>query len=127
MYLLYDRLQLGSSSLGHTLLVKRQNWKSTSDDIAFLTVDQLEDAARAVVQDRIIDSPTIQRLQRNIVTIGTQVPESFSQKLRRRSEIRGLIARHGMPTYYTHNYNFVQVNLWWLRSYVRATTHSAPC
>lgn len=33
------------SSLGHTLLVKRQNWKSTSDDIAFLTVDQLEDEA----------------------------------------------------------------------------------
>jgi hypothetical protein len=32
-----------------------------------------------------------------------------------------------LPTYYTHNYNFVQVNLWWLRRYVRATTHSAPC
>jgi hypothetical protein len=25
-----------------------------------------------------------------------------------------------MPTYYTDNYNFVQVNLWWLRQYVQA-------
>src|SRR6266516_5669207 len=25
-----------------------------------------------------------------------------------------------LPTYYTENYNFVQVNLWWLRQYVRA-------
>jgi hypothetical protein len=25
-----------------------------------------------------------------------------------------------LPTYYTNNYNFVQVNLWWLRKYVQA-------
>jgi hypothetical protein len=25
-----------------------------------------------------------------------------------------------IPTYYTNNYNFVQVNLWWLRQYVQA-------
>jgi hypothetical protein len=25
-----------------------------------------------------------------------------------------------LPNYYTHNYNFVQLNLWWLRRYVRA-------
>ena len=48
MYLLYDVLQLRSSSLGNTLLVKRRNWKAAEDDIASLTVDQLEDAAKTV-------------------------------------------------------------------------------
>jgi hypothetical protein len=28
-----------------------------------------------------------------------------------------------LPSYYTVNYNFVSVNLWWLRQYVRAMTH----
>ncbi|KAH9203939.1 hypothetical protein DL95DRAFT_273054, partial [Leptodontidium sp. 2 PMI_412] len=42
----------------------------------------------------------IQRLQRNIVAIGMQVPESFSQKLKRRSEIKGLIVRDGMPAFW---------------------------
>ena len=43
----------------------------------------------------VIDDPLIQRLQRNIVTIGMQVPQS-SQKLKRRSEIKGSIVRDGM-------------------------------
>jgi hypothetical protein len=30
-----------------------------------------------------------------------------------------------LPTYYTSNYNFVQVNLWWLRKYVRAAVDLA--
>jgi hypothetical protein len=61
---------------------------------------QLEDAARVVADGGVIDDPVIQRLQRNIVTIGMQVPESFSQKLKRRSEIKGLIVRDGMPAFW---------------------------
>ncbi|PVH68340.1 hypothetical protein DL98DRAFT_631600, partial [Cadophora sp. DSE1049] len=30
-----------------------------------------------------------------------------------------------LPTYYTGNYNFIQVNLWWLRQYVRAVIDPA--
>ena len=30
-----------------------------------------------------------------------------------------------LPTYYTGNYNFVQVNLWWLRKYVQAAVNMA--
>jgi len=30
-----------------------------------------------------------------------------------------------LPTYYTRNYSFVQVNLWWLRQYVRAVIDPA--
>jgi hypothetical protein len=100
MYLLYDVLQLRSSSLGNALLVKRRNWRSAEDDIASLTIDQLEDAAKVVADGGIIDDPVIQRLQRNIVTIGMQVPESFSQKLKRRSEIKGLLVRDGMSAYW---------------------------
>src|SRR5436190_4886377 len=100
MYLLYDVLQLRSSSLGNTLLVKRQDWKSVKEDIASLTVDQLQTAAKSVAKGQLIDNPIIQRLQRDLTTIGMQVPESFSQKLKMRSKIRGLIARYGMPAFW---------------------------
>jgi hypothetical protein len=100
MFLLYDVLQLRSSALGNILLVKRQNWRSAEDDIASLTLDQLEVTAKAVADGVATGDPVIQRLQRNIVAIGMQVPESFSLKLKRRSEIKGSIVRHGMPAYW---------------------------
>jgi hypothetical protein len=58
-------LQLRSSSLGNALLVKRRNWRSAEDDIASLTTDQLEDAAKVVADGSVSDDPVIQRLQRN--------------------------------------------------------------
>jgi hypothetical protein len=79
MSLLYDVLQLRSSSLGNSLLVKRRNWRLAEDDIASLTIEQLEDAAKVVAAGGVIDDPVIQRLQRNIAAIDMQVPESFSQ------------------------------------------------
>ncbi len=97
MYLLYDVLQLRQSSLGHALLVKRRNWNSVRNDVASLTVDQLQDAAKAVLNKQIIKNPTIQRLQQDLITIGMKVPESFSQKLIMRSEIKGLTVRGGIP------------------------------
>jgi hypothetical protein len=100
MYLVYDVLQLRSASLGNAFLVKRRNWRAAEEDIASLTIEQLENAAKAVADGGVIDDPVIQRLQRNIVTIGMQVPESFSQKLKRRSEIKGLIVRDGMPAFW---------------------------
>lgn len=100
MYLLYDVIQLRKSSMGNAVLVKRQNWQSATDDIASLTVSQLQDAAKAVATGQTIDDPIIGRLLRNIEAIGMQVPGSFAQKLRMRSEIRGLIARYGMPAFW---------------------------
>src|SRR5438045_337225 len=100
MYLLYDVLQLRASTLGNTLLVKRQDWMSTKEDITSLTVDQLQDAAKSVANGQSIDNPIIQRLQRDLTTIGMRVPESFSQKLKMRSKIRGLITRYGMPAFW---------------------------
>jgi hypothetical protein len=81
MYLLYDVLQLRQSSLGNTLLVKRQKWRSTKDDIASLTFEQLQDAARAVANGQIIENPIIRRLLRDLTAIGFSVPLSHSQKL----------------------------------------------
>jgi hypothetical protein len=100
MYLIYDVIQLRCSSLGNTILVKRQNWRSVKDDIVSLTVDQLEDAAKTITNGGTIDNPVIQRLQQTILTIGMQVPGSFSQKLMMRSKIKGLIARDGMPAFW---------------------------
>jgi hypothetical protein len=59
MYLLYNVLQLRSSSLRNALLVKRRNWRSAEDDIASLTVDQLEDAVKAVADRGVTDDPVI--------------------------------------------------------------------
>lgn len=68
--------------------------------MASLTIDQLEDAAKAIADGGVIDDPVIQQLQRNIVTIRMQVLESFSQKLKGRSKIKGLIVRDGMPAFW---------------------------
>src|SRR6266480_6515112 len=95
MYLLYDVIQLQKSSLGHTLLTKRQNWRSTKSDIESLTVEQLQDAARAVANGQMINNPTIKRLLRDLTSIGTPVPQSFSQKLKLQSQIRSLLVRNG--------------------------------
>lgn len=100
MYLLFDILQLRRSSLGNAFLVKRRHWRSAAHDIASLTVDQLEKAAQDVKAGQNVEDPVIRRLQQHIVTIGMRVPGSFSQKLRMRSEIRGLIVRHGMPAFW---------------------------
>jgi hypothetical protein len=97
MYLLYDVIQLRRSSLGNAMLVKRQNWRSVRNDIASLTVDQLQAAAKAVSDGQPIDNPAIRRLQQDLTTIGMRVPESFSQKLMMRTEIKGLIARGAIP------------------------------
>ncbi|KAJ5364729.1 uncharacterized protein N7496_010442 [Penicillium cataractarum] len=53
-----------------------------------------------VVTGQKIKDPIIRRLLRNIVAIGMQVPGSFAQKLRLRSEIRGQIIRYGMPAFW---------------------------
>ncbi|KAJ5111789.1 hypothetical protein NUU61_001419 [Penicillium alfredii] len=81
-------------------LVKRRYWRSAADDIASLTVDQLQKAAEAIASGQNTNDPVIQRLQQHIVTVGMNVPGSFSQKLRMRSEIRGLIVRYGMPAFW---------------------------
>jgi hypothetical protein len=100
MYLLYDVIQLRKSAMGNAFLIKRQNWQSTINDIDSLTVPQLQDAAKIVATGQRIDDPIIRRLLRNIQPIGMQVPGSFAQKLRMRSEIRGLITRYGMPAFW---------------------------
>ncbi|KAJ5742359.1 uncharacterized protein N7511_011545 [Penicillium nucicola] len=100
MYLLFDILQLRRSSLGNAFLVKRRYWRSAAHDIASLTVAQLQNAAQEIKAGQTVEDPVIRRLQQHIVTIGMHVPGSFSQKLRMRSEIRGLIVRYGMPAFW---------------------------
>lgn len=100
MYLLYDVIQLRKSSLRNHFLVKRQIWRSAADDIASLTLGQLQNAAKAAAAGQKLNDPVIRRLQRNIVTIGMRVPGCFAQKLTMRSEIRGMVERYGMPAFW---------------------------
>jgi len=97
MYLLYDMIQLRRSSSGNAMLVKRRNWTSVRNDIASLTVEHLQDAAKEVSNGQFVTNPTVRRLQRDLMVIAIQVPESFAQKLMMRLYIRGLIIRDGMP------------------------------
>jgi hypothetical protein len=62
MYLLYDVIQLRKSSMGNAFLIKRENWQSAMDDIASLTVTQLQDAAKTVATGQQIEDPIIRRL-----------------------------------------------------------------
>jgi hypothetical protein len=78
MYLLYDVLQLRNALLGNAFLVKRRNWRAAEDDIASLTIEQLEDAAEAVADGGVIDDPVIQRLQRSIVSVGNSARHTRS-------------------------------------------------
>jgi phage-related minor tail protein len=78
-------LQLRTSSLGNGLLIQRQRWKSTTDDIADLTEDQLLDALKALEEHRKIEDSLIRRPLRDVESIATRVPGSFAQKLKLRA------------------------------------------
>src|SRR6267378_6629001 len=81
MYLFYDVIQIRKSSLANKILIKRQNWKSTTKDISSLTLQQLQTARNAVAAGRKVEDPVVKRLQKNILAIGKHVPGSFAQKL----------------------------------------------
>ena len=100
-YLIYDAIQLRKSSLGHHLLVKRQDWESTLSDIQFLTADGLRQAATAFENGQTIQNPAIFRLLRKVSAIGNVVPQSFAQKRMMRSHMTGIQVREGAA-------------IWWL-------------
>ena len=100
MYLMYDVLQIRKSSLANKLILQRRHWPSTMDDISSLTEDRLRDALHDLEIHHEVKDPTISRLLHVMKTIAMWVPGSFAQKLRMRSEIRGLIVRLGMPAFW---------------------------
>lgn len=56
-------------------------------------------AVKTVTTRQTVKDLIIRQLLRNTETIGMQVGGSFSQKLRMRFVIRGLIMRHGIPAF----------------------------
>ncbi|KAJ6125807.1 hypothetical protein N7471_010300 [Penicillium samsonianum] len=100
MYLIYDVLQIRKSSLANKLVLQRRHWSSTTGDISSLTEDRLRDALRDLENHHEIKDPAISRLLHVMKAIAMWVPGSFAQKLRMRSEIRGLIVRFGMPAFW---------------------------
>ena len=97
--------------MGHRLLVKRRDWNSTIADIESLTANQLRDAADALAKNQPIHDPVITRLLRKLTSLGNPVPESFSQKLKFRSMIKGLMVRWGMPAFCVAKREHVHVQL----------------
>lgn len=100
MYLIYDVLQIRKSSLANKLLLERHHWPSAMDDLASLTEDQLRNALQDLDSNHEINDPVVSRLLFVMKTIAMWVPGSFAQKLRMRSEIRGLIVRFGIPAFW---------------------------
>ena len=78
----------------------RRHWPSTIDDISSLTEDQLRNALQELDTNHEINDPVVGRLLHVMKSIAMWVPGSFAQKLRMRSEIRGLIIRFGMPAFW---------------------------
>lgn len=97
---MYDVLQIRKSSLANRLVLQRRHWPSTMDDVSSLTEDRLRDALHDLEIHHEIKYPAISRLLHVMKTIAMWVPGSFAQKLRMRSEIRGLIVRLGMPAFW---------------------------
>jgi hypothetical protein len=100
MYLLYDVIQLRNSSLGNSLLIKRSQWNSVTQDLNSLNVDRLQRATKELAANQVTTDPLVRRLLKNITAIGVRVPGSFFQKLQLRAEIRGLLVREGMPAFW---------------------------
>lgn len=100
MYLIYDVLQVRKSSLASKLVLQRRHWPSTIDNIYFLTKHRLRNALQDLETSHEVKDPVISRLLLIMKAIAMWVPGSFAQKLRMRSEIRGLIVRFGMPAFW---------------------------
>jgi hypothetical protein len=100
MYLLYDVIQLRNSCLGNSLLIKRSQWSSITQDLNSLNVDRLQKATEELATNKVTTDPLVRRLLKNITAIGVQVPGSYFQKLQLRAEIRGLLVREGMPAFW---------------------------
>ncbi|KAJ5654961.1 hypothetical protein N7490_001964 [Penicillium lividum] len=100
MYLIYDVLLIRKSSLANKLVLQRRHWSKTTDDISSLTEDRLRSALQDLEIHHEIKDPGISRLLHVMKAIAMWVPGSFAQKLRMRSEIRGLVVRFGMPAFW---------------------------
>lgn len=100
MYLIYDVLQIRKSSLANKLVLQRRHWPSNTDDISSLTEDRLRFALQDLETSHEIKDPVVSRLLHVMKAIAMWVPGSFAQKLRMRTEIRGLIIRFGMPAFW---------------------------
>jgi hypothetical protein len=97
MYLVYDVLQLQKASLGNSLLVQRQHWRSAEMILhSTLTEDRLHIAMKVIKTGHQVEDPLILRLLHIIETVAVRAPASFALKLSFRTEIR----RYGMPAFW---------------------------
>ncbi|KAJ5664585.1 hypothetical protein N7507_005316 [Penicillium longicatenatum] len=78
------------------LVLRRRHWSTTTGDISSLTEDRLHSALKDLEIHHEIKDLALSRLLHVMKAIALRVPGSFAQKLRMRSEIRGLIVRFGM-------------------------------
>ena len=96
MYLIYDVLRLQKAALGYGILVKRRDWNRIQEDLRLLTPERIQDAITALSDHRAIPDATIHSLLQRLRSIGSHVPQSFTEKLIRRAEMKGLLIRLGM-------------------------------
>ena len=95
MYLIYDVIRLQKAALGYGILVKRRDWNQIQDDLRSLTPERIQEAITALSDHRTPTNPTINSLLRRLRSIGSHVPQSFTDKLIKRSEMKGLQVRQG--------------------------------
>ncbi len=76
MFLLYDLIQRGSSSLGYNLLIKKQNWLDTYKLVNNISYDCLRAAATEIKATNKCTDPDIVKLECQVQTIASRVPHS---------------------------------------------------
>ncbi len=100
MYLLYDLLQLRRASLKEALYVKRHVYQSSLKDLRLLTSNDLQKTSKRVQNNLSIKNSIISRFLKNIIVIETFVLHSFNEKLKMRTQIRDIITRYELSTFW---------------------------
>jgi hypothetical protein len=100
MYLLYNLLQLRRASLRKTLYVKRHVYQSSLKDLKNLTTSDLQKASKRVQNHLSIKNSIISRFLKNIIVIETFVSHSYNEKLKMRAQIKDIIIRYDLSTFW---------------------------
>lgn len=85
---------------GNCLQVKKRAWREVQEEIAKVSVQELEAAAEALQKKEKISDKRILNLLKNTQIVSTYNPESFGRKLAARHKIQGLIARFGLASFW---------------------------
>jgi hypothetical protein len=97
MFYIYDLILIRQASFGNYVQVKNGYWDKATEELARLSADDLQRAAKEFNDGKKISNPAIHSLITNMRIISSFNPESFGEKMKFRNLIFGKIGRLGLP------------------------------